>query len=206
MRGIARRFIRLRELTAFPHRVSNAWTSGQARRIRVCPRSFKWVFRFGARTAWERKPMRKLVPLLAAAVVLPTAVHAAVPARPAAGKAPGILRQLNGALSQLADRVSPAVVQIQVSGYGLSSSDDGHEKAAFFVRQHVVVSGVIVDPAGYIVTNAHVVQGAQRIMVVLPAATQGLRQESPKRRVYPARLVGAHRESDLAVLKIDAGN
>jgi len=154
----------------------------------------------------ERKPMRKLVPLLAAAVVLPTAVHAAVPARPAAGEAPGILRQLNGALSQLADRVSPAVVQVQVSGYGLSSSDDGREKAAFFVRQHGVGSGVIVDPAGYIVTNAHVVQGAQRIMVVLPAATQGLRQESPKRRLYPARLVGAHRESDLAVLKIDAGN
>src|SRR5882672_3722697 len=159
-----------------------------------------------ARGLHGKEPMRKLVPLLAAAVVLPTAVHAAAAARPVAGEAPGILRQLNGALSQLADRVSPAVVQIQVSCYGLSSSDDGHEKAAFFVRQHGVGSGVIVDPAGYIVTNAHVVQGAQRIMVVLPAATQGLRQESPKRRVYPARLVGAHRESDLAVLKIDAGN
>src|SRR5258705_3071223 len=142
--------------------------------------------------------MRKLVPLLAAAVVLPTAVHAA-PARPPAGEAPGILRQLNGALSQLADRVSPAVVQIQVSGYGVSSSDDGHENAAFFVRQHGVGSGVIVDPARSIVTNPHVVQGAQRIIVVLPAASQGLRQESPKRRVYPARPVRGHRASDLAV-------
>jgi len=115
-----------------------------------------------------------------------------------------MLQQLNGALSQLAERVSPAVVQIQVSGYGLSSDDDDRDRAGYFVRQRAVGSGVIVDPAGYILTNAHVVRGAQRIVVLLPAAGQGLRQESPRRHLYPARLVGVHRDSDLAVLKIDA--
>jgi serine protease Do len=151
--------------------------------------------------------MRKPIPLLAAAaLLLPGVARAAGSARSATGEAPAILRQLNGALSQLADRVSPAVVQILVSGYGLASSEDGKAAAAFFVRQHGIGSGVIVDPAGYIVTNSHVVQGAQRIVVVLPAATisQGLRPETPRKRVYPARLVGSHRESDLAVLKIDA--
>jgi serine protease Do len=150
--------------------------------------------------------MTKPIPLLAAAAFLSAPMaRAAEPGRSVAGP-PGILRQLNGALSQLADRVSPAVVQIQVTGYGPASGEDGHSGAAFIVRQHGVGSGVIVDPAGYIVTNAHVVQGAQRIVVVLPAAAAGrtVRQDSARKRVYPAYLLGIHAESDIAVLKIEA--
>src|SRR5215813_332604 len=149
--------------------------------------------------------MNRAIMLLATtALLLPTATSAAEPISPAARKTSTMLQQLNGALSQLAERVSPAVVQIQVSGYGLSSDDDDRDRAGYFVRQRAVGSGVIVDPAGYILTNAHVVRGAQRIVVLLPAAGQGLRQESPRRHLYPARLVGVHRDSDLAVLKIDA--
>jgi len=54
-------------------------------------------------------------------------------------------------------------------------------------------SGVIIDDAGYIVTNNHVVQDAQRVQVEL---TDG--------RTFPANIVGTDALTDLAVLKIDA--
>ena len=150
--------------------------------------------------------MHKPVHLLAAAAFLLPAAAGAEAIRAAAREGSGLLRQVNGALSQLADRVSPAVVQVLVSGYGPAPAEDGHTAAAFIVRQHAVGSGVIIDPDGYIVTNAHVVQGAQRIAVVLPAAVDGtsVRQDSTRKRIYQAYLLGMHPESDMAVLKIDA--
>ncbi len=54
-------------------------------------------------------------------------------------------------------------------------------------------SGVIVSPDGYILTNAHVVEGASKIRV-----------ELTDRRSFVAKLVGADKPSDLAVLKIEA--
>ncbi len=56
-------------------------------------------------------------------------------------------------------------------------------------------SGVIVRADGHILTNQHVIDGAQDIKVDLN-----------NRRTYTAKVVGADRPSDLAVLKIDAGN
>ncbi|HWC73553.1 MAG TPA: trypsin-like peptidase domain-containing protein [Gemmatimonadales bacterium] len=108
-------------------------------------------------------------------------------------------------MSQLADKVSPAVVQVVVSGYGPTSVDERQTDAAIIARQHAIGSGVIVDPAGYIVTNAHVVQGAQRLLVLLASTSSAqARRQAMKRGVFKARLVGVHQESDLAVLKIDA--
>src|SRR6266849_7856086 len=80
---------------------------------------------------------------------------------------PDILRQMNRALEELAAKVSPAVVQIQTTGYG-PLSEGGRGEAALIVRQHAVGSGVIVDSNGYIMSNAHVAEGAQRIRVALP--------------------------------------
>ena len=54
-------------------------------------------------------------------------------------------------------------------------------------------SGVIVSPDGYILTNAHVVEGASKVSV-----------ELTDRRSFVAKLVGADKPSDLAVLKIEA--
>jgi serine protease DegS/serine protease DegQ len=56
-------------------------------------------------------------------------------------------------------------------------------------------SGVIVSPKGYVLTNNHVIANATDIQVLLYDG-----------RVAKAHLVGADPETDLAVLKIDAGN
>jgi serine protease Do len=114
------------------------------------------------------------------------------------------LVQLNNALESLAARVSPAVVQILVTGYGPLREED-KSQTAFIVRQHAVGSGVIVDSNGYIMTNAHVVEGAQRIRVALPLPLGDSAGQVPigKRRILEARLLGQHKETDLALLKID---
>lgn len=114
-----------------------------------------------------------------------------------------VLAQLNSELETLAGKVSPAVVQILVTGYG-PARDESHAETALIVRQHAVGSGVIVDPDGYIMTNAHVVEGAQRIQVALPIpADAGVQVPIGKRRILDAKLLGQHKETDLALLKID---
>ncbi|HEV2400086.1 MAG TPA: trypsin-like peptidase domain-containing protein [Candidatus Sulfotelmatobacter sp.] len=121
------------------------------------------------------------------------------------GEAPSVLVQLNSALEELAAKVAPAVVQILVTGFGPVHEED-RSQTALIVRQHAVGSGVIVDSNGYIMTNAHVVEGAQQIRVALPLAggadSSGL-VPIGKRRIVDAKLVGVHKESDLALLKID---
>jgi putative serine protease PepD len=76
-------------------------------------------------------------------------------------------------------RVRPAVVQVNVttqSGQGLGS-------------------GVIIDKRGYIITNNHVIDGAQQIEVKLSSG-----------KTLPAKLVGTQPSDDLAVLKISPNN
>jgi len=116
------------------------------------------------------------------------------------------LEKLNAALESLAARVSPAVVQILVTGYGpLRDGEGDKSQTAFIVRQKAVGSGVIVDSTGYIMTNAHVVEGAQRIRVALPLPMGDSAGQVPigKRRILEAKLIGQHKETDLALLKID---
>ena len=129
-------------------------------------------------------------------------------ARPADSRSSDLLRQFNGSLQALVSRVSPAVVQIQVAGVG-PLTENGKNGVAFIVRQRAIGSGVILDPDGYIMTNAHVVEGAQRIRVVLPAPpSPSLLEIAPigKQQVLDARLLGIHKESDLALLKVDGHN
>jgi len=121
--------------------------------------------------------------------------------------APQVLQQLNSALEGLVAKVSPAVVQILVTGYG-PLEESNRPQTALIARQHAVGSGVIVDPDGYIMTNAHVVEGAHRIRVVLPMPSLDRPQVEPvgKEHVLDAKLIGIHKDSDLALLKIDQKN
>ncbi len=113
------------------------------------------------------------------------------------------LVQLNNALEGLAAKVSPAVVQILVTGYG-PAHEESRTQTALIVRQQAVGSGVIIDPSGYIMTNAHVVEGAQSIRVALPLPyDNGRAVPIGKRRILPAKLIGVHKDTDLALLKIE---
>jgi serine protease Do len=119
---------------------------------------------------------------------------------------PNLLRALDSSLESVVSKVSPAVVQILVTGYGPSESH-GHTNTAQIVRQRAIGTGVIVDPDGYIITNAHVVEGAQRIKVILPppAADSPLQlQPIHAGEILEATLLGTHKQSDLALLKIEA--
>jgi serine protease Do len=64
------------------------------------------------------------------------------------------------------------------------------------LRERSLGSGVIVDSKGYIVTNAHVVEKADRIRVKL--------MNDPATVTYDATVIGVDKETDLAVIKIDA--
>ncbi len=75
------------------------------------------------------------------------------------------VNQFSRSLQTLAARVSPSVVQVLVTRYGAREEND--RSGAVVSRQRNLGSGVIVDPDGYIMTNAHVVEGAQQIRVRL---------------------------------------
>ena len=119
-------------------------------------------------------------------------------------EAPAVLQELNSALESLVAKVSPAVVQIQVTGFG-AVEQSSHGETALVARQHAIGSGVIVDSSGYIMTNAHVVEGARHIRVVLPLPSVDSPQVQPvgKQHVLDAKLIGVHKESDLALIKVD---
>ena len=119
-----------------------------------------------------------------------------------------ILRELDSSIERVVTKVSPAVVQIVVARYG-PSEDHGHTDTATIVRQHAVGAGIIVDPDGYIITNAHVVEGGQRIRVILPPppADSSLDvQPIHAGQILDAKVLGSHKASDLALLKVEATN
>src|SRR3984893_569193 len=118
------------------------------------------------------------------------------------------LHQLNALIEALVHSVSPAVVQIIVTGYGSTEQSDRGQTRVVIGRQRAIGSGVIVDAEGYIVTNAHVLNGAEKIEVFVPPqpGTTGKvdANSAPQGKSYQARMVGITREMDLAVIKIEA--
>ena len=116
------------------------------------------------------------------------------------------LRKLNESVDALIKKVSPSVVQILVAGYGPIDSGEHSNTAVVIGRQRAIGSGFVIDPAGYIITNAHVVTGAQRVQVVVPeGVSDGSLQAilSARTNIVPARVVGVARDIDVALLKVD---
>ncbi len=108
-------------------------------------------------------------------------------------------------LSPVLKRVSPAVVNIATTAPAEANPlfSDPFFRRFFDIPQmpmqretHAVGSGVIIDAdKGYVITNAHVVEKARRIKVVLS-----------DRRELTAEVVGTDSETDIAVLKVPAEN
>jgi serine protease Do len=115
--------------------------------------------------------------------------------------------RLSDSFADIAKLVEPSVVSIDAktktsenaarNRTAPSESDDIME---FFRRQlprrplYSVGSGFIIDRTGYILTNAHVIDNASKIVVRLNTGEE-----------FTANLIGTDEETDLAVLKIDAG-
>ena len=143
-----------------------------------------------------------------------TAVHAAgaAPAAPApAPAAPAIAAGISSYAS-VVDQVTPSVVTVRVAKkaqaantalpfadprlrdfFGRDFDERGFGGRMRTPRQHGLGSGVIINADGYILTNHHVVDGADRVEV-----------ELGDRRVLTATVVGDDALSDLAVLKVQA--
>ena len=119
----------------------------------------------------------------------------------------GDLRQTSRMLEDLAARVGPAVVEIITLGYANSDLADD-ERGVLVAPSRGSGSGVIVDADGYIVTNAHVIEGARRIQVEIaaPAGSEDTKHHSvlqPRSRLVPAKVVAVDDETDLAVIKVE---
>lgn len=103
--------------------------------------------------------------------------------------------------ASIAAQHGPAVVNVSVVGKASTASDDDNGLPPFFRRfapgpqqpRQGLGSGFIVGSDGVILTNAHVVDGAQEVTVRLT-----------DRREFTAKVIGADKQTDVAVLRIDA--
>jgi serine protease Do len=116
----------------------------------------------------------------------------------------GSLEGLSQSFASLVERIAPAVVAVYATGYG--PSGDASTTSALISRRQAGGSGVIVHPDGYIVTNAHVVEGARKVQVLLPVSDPEMKNArstlKPRGKRVGAQVVGVDRETDLAVLRV----
>jgi serine protease Do len=143
-----------------------------------------------------------LVPAFIAGCSTSTAAPA-----PLASASQATVAQAAPDFTRLVNEAGPAVVNISVTKQAVSQApvDRSDPLYPFFRHFNVPVpeqapmrgigSGFIVGPDGYILTNAHVVDGAKEVQVKLT-----------DRREFTAKVIGTDPKSDVALVKIDATN
>jgi Do/DeqQ family serine protease len=132
------------------------------------------------------------------AVLVLAALMLALPAQaaPARKVVPGSQEQVELSFAPLVKRVGPAVVNIiaeKISGKGGVSDDPNLKQLPGARPPNSLGSGVILKSNGSIITNHHVIRGAEAIRVILS-----------DRREFKAEVVQSDERTDLAVLKIEA--
>ncbi len=110
------------------------------------------------------------------------------------------LSELSAGFQQLSRRVNGSVVKVSTVGYRQLDPEESEEPGVA-ARQQSAGSGVIIDSEGLIVTNAHVVVGAQRVQVTLPPAP-GESASRGRTRTVRAEIVGLDLETDVALLRV----
>jgi serine protease Do len=148
--------------------------------------------------------------LIAVSLMAPTASvaqteTAAQTSAPASAVRGDPLHLFSQSIQALTAKVTRSVVQIVATGYGLKSEKQASD-TALFEPQEAIGAGVILSSDGYLVTNAHVVQGARKIRVRLPGLEAPGTDDSLPHGPVSAKIVGIDHQSDLAVLKIEATN
>ena len=141
---------------------------------------------------------------------VPPAAVQPTPTIPAAAAAPGkdVVHQLNSAFAKVFETVAPSVVIIEVTkkadGNDTSLDDlffqppddnDPHHGRSAPEPVQSEGSGFIVRPDGFIYTNFHVVESAEKVMVKLKDG-----------REFPGKVAGTDEKTDIAVIKIEATN
>ena len=106
----------------------------------------------------------------------------------------GSVSDLEQTLEQIYQQVNPSVVAIQVveQAAGIAVNPFFNNPGQETPQAQALGSGFVWDKAGHIVTNNHVVSGAQKVTVTFADGT-----------IVPATVVGADPDSDLAVIKVD---
>jgi len=97
-----------------------------------------------------------------------------------------LLEEFDSAISKVVEEITPSVVNIRVTIRVQDIFGQMHE-------QEGIGSGVIYTEGGYIITNNHVAGDAEKLVVTLYDGSE-----------YPAELVGADENTDVAVIKIEA--